>query len=650
MIGLLLLTALFVVSLRIHHRDPTTTSAELRVADAATTSIGLPLFLLWILSVLGLEVSAPVRAGILVVVVLTLAIAFRAPRDPGRATEDSVLVPLGLAGILALAVFATFEFGFQRPLIDPLGHLGWSRDLIDARTWYPVGFPAFNALFSFDAPLASVLRVLPWVIHVAIALQFIALGKLMGSRTAGVLGAFAYLIAPNNRNRLDPAVPEGLAVVFMLASWTVVLRDVHARDRTALRLFAISLVTFVVHLSVIEAVNLIGLVIFVLARAERGTIARRMSEAGAMVGGAVIAVASSPFLRAVFGEKPPLLLSQQPGAVTPLHVKAVAWSWGYGVSLVLSALVVLWILRRREVSRTASGLAITFLFSAALFVVPPALALAGMEFEAQLFNHRLYGWASVFVAMAVTVLAASVVPRSKWFLAGALVLVTGVELLMDPLDPLQTPMALLAAAAALATVFVDVSQKSRALTFVFALLMLGGSLGVRVAAWWPQDPAWLQGVLTSEREPDIVLTNWPALNWIDARTDIEVRDGLAGNDAGLALHRLRELPPLRHDLRWCDGEDPGAVLQDWLHGTDAAIVDIVVNDAMFERAWANHARARGNASAQAGDPSYELLAAPPCALPARERLLMIRTTLGALPGATRTFEAEGTTVYRWVRN
>ena len=640
MLGLLLFAVLFGITLR--RLDAT--HVDVRVARAATIALTVPVVLLWAFATIG--VTMPSWGGALVVAgTAAVLLAWRRPVSrAGAPTNPTILV----AGSIALIAFVTQQVDSTSIFIDPLGHLAWSRDLVDTRNWYPVGFPALVSAVSVQDPLGSTLRVLPWMLHFGIALQFIALGSSLGSRGAGIVGALAYLVAPTNFNRLNPTVPEAFAVLLIVATWTEVIRG--TTGRSGARLFYLVFATFMVHVSVLEAIHLGAIILMLVVAPQAQPLGVRLRHILASALGAILAISTSPFIMSVFGDSPPLLLREQPGEIDPLDIPGLAWSWGYGTSLALAVFTVWWVARFRRFDRRISLVALLFLGCGFIFVVPVLLATVDIQLGIQLFNSRLYGWASIFLSMLITVLLATLAPRDPRVLVPTVLLIGGIEIVLEPTDfvAIAFGLVVLMMIARLTGPFPGWLSQRRPLLATVVLLIVASGIGVRAATWWPNDPEWIRA-LGSDSSADFVLSNWPALNWIDARTNLSVRDGLAGRDAKLALHRLRQLPELRRTLWWCTDTEAGQILEDWLLKSDAGVVDIVIHPS-FARAWSGYAVAKRLASVDTGGPGYRMFEGASCDMSAHERLKIIRTTIGSMGGVQSIFDKGGVTVFRWRRD
>jgi hypothetical protein len=144
-----------------------------------------------------------------------------------------------------------------------------------------------------------------------------------------------------------------------------------------------------------------------------------------------------------------------------------------------------------------------------------------------------------------------------------------------------------------------------------------------------------------------LLTHWPAFNAAQARTDFEVEVGLAGADAGLPLHAITAIPPLRDDLTWTpqSREADRAALLSWLLERPGTEVFVLVHRDI-DTAWTGYRTVFERLRSNGLPPGHPVFRAEPVDLPPEERRRLIGEAVSSLGASEVVHEDQEATVYR----
>jgi hypothetical protein len=636
MIALVAYAALFWASLRrLIARNP----SHLAVCRAATLCIAAPAVILSVLARLGAGGHEGLTAAVLAGSVL---VALWAARSRTGSSNHGTWELIGLA-LAAAVVMPRSDIGPVAVARDGMAHLAWSKDLISASTFYAPGLPAFLSTFTLGDPLVGAFRVAPLVLLCALFMQMISLGRAFGWARAGLGGCIALLSMPALTGRLEPALPEMMAYVLIVAMW-VELRALGRGHREAAYWLAfLSFSLALTHVSILEVVHFAVLGLTLFLQFQRPLRDRLMAVTGLIIGGA-LAIMITPVLGAILFGDGILLMREQPSNLAPFSVRGLAVGWGLGFDVALLGAFLLVTSAGKGVRRVV-GSAVPFYFAALLLVSPMLLKWIGMDLPLQVFSSRLISAASVFTVIGWVVMLAQLRERrARW--AGVVALFP----LLAVLDrfsgaPLFLAMAVLGAVAAVFVIRCS-SAGARWRGVVLAAVLVLSLVG-RLIAWNPTDPDWVIALRAVEPEDKILLTHWPSFNQAQARTGLAVEVGIAGADAGLPLHALTGLPSLRGQLQWAEDstEADRDALVEWICGRGEEEVLVLVHREI-EGAWAGYRKIWERR--QEGDlgPGALVYRRKPCPDPASTRVARMQSVLGSLETAHVFYEDESATIYR----
>ena len=439
-------------------------------------------------------------------------------------------------------------------------------------------------------------------------------------------------------------MPELLGALFLIATWWVLLRDEHGERGRALGLGGLVLMIVLCHVSALQIAMLLALGLAVVGGAGGLRWSARLLAAAAMAIGLVVAAALSPsFLALLFAPESVPLMAMQSGSVQAIGLRSMVAGLGLTLGVLLALALVGLGLHRREL-RPREIVAFGSLLGAALLLLAPlALAHLDVELPLQLFTSRLL----MAAALPLSILVAAVLGRGIHSRDTRLLFVAfgavALAQLARPVAPLpQVATAVLVAAA----LGVGLWRMPRRLwpTLTGTVLLL--TVFVRLWIWTPEMRPYVQW-LRAASAPLPVLTNWPVTNELDALLEVPVIDGLAGRDAGVALHRAEFSTDLRDRLHWCGAEGNTRALQglrDHLESTGRTEVFLVV-DARFRRAWEEYADKWTDPTRDLGDEARRVYATEPCSAAPEQRLDEVHRSLQAWKEAEVAFRSPEATVY-----
>lgn len=622
MIGVFLLVLLFLCIAMRTSRD----SSPFELSRAGITALLTPMLPLVILATAGIRIPLRATQGVLL---LSLVAWF--PWRGGRSFEREEWGTLTLAALTGLTGAAGLALS---PIMHDLyAHLAWSKDLVAAREFYPLGFPALLRLYGSDLwPQVATLRALPAVLGMIFALQCIEVGQYFHSRSAGALAALAYLL---KSSKVDPALPEFLAVIMIVATWREVLT---LRGRTSfVWLGVLSLSLVLVHVSTLELVHFVVLTLVIVGVGTQPAF-ERLRALGAVALGATVGALSSPMIRNMAYGKGILLSSQQPSRVNAFHLKSLAWNWGYGFDLAL-LISVLFLLRGCTRDGRWRWVAI-FSLGGALLVAPMLLSGLGITIPLEMFDYRQYLSALLFACLAWLVIIARAPLSLKTVFA---ILLTGQVAYASKIDPWR----ILIAASGLSLVLFGlhrsvIGRSARAFASLIAIAIIA-----RILLWAPETPPWVRWFQKNASSESVVMANWPAINLLDALTEVRARDGLAGPDANLALHRLKRLPEYRNRLDSCD---PGGAFSDslavLLEGMPGKTSYVVIHDE-YKSAWSQYAQDYARIHGERGPGRFSMYETAPCSTSGSARLTLMNAELRKDIRFYQVYDDQSCQVYRF---
>jgi len=624
MIGaFLLLGLIFIIALRLPGTNPAN-----RLARAGALALMTPVLALVVLAALGVTLSSWATLGLLTACILVFF--------PWRSSYPLSQEDWGILTLATLVCFTGAAALVAKPFLHDLyAHMAWSKNLAAAQDYYPLGFPAlFHLTGSGGWPLITSLRVAPVILGIVFALQCIAIGDRFGSRTAGALAAAAYMF---KSLKADPSLPEFFAVILMTATWRelVIFKPPSSLKWIPLLCFA----TVVVHISVFEIVHF-GILACALLLVLKQPLSIRAGALSLAALGALGGILISPMARGILFGAGPLLTSQQPGELDPFNPRSLAWSWGYGFVLAFGASLLFFFKDCFKDDRWKWVL--LFSLGSALLLAPTILMLGGVEIPLQMYAGRQYVAALMLAVLAWLVLISG---APKVILAGFALLLAGQIAHSSGFD---IPRLLIAGVGLGLIVFVAPSIPDGQKSWAFVLFLFA-AVGIRLFLWAPQAPPWAAWIQHNAPSGSVVMTNWPTVNPADALTDTQVLDGVAGADASLALHRLQTIPPYRHQLGTCDPSrafaNPLKAVLDSL-GTDAAYI-VIHED--YTSAWANYAGTHEFLKQRGELGQYSVYQAPPCPLPAGERLYHMNNELIVHSLFTKVYEDSRCSIYAYTQ-
>lgn len=613
-----------------------TDPGPLAIARATALSLAGPALVLSFLARFGVSGGSTAGASALFACVVgALTLRGRAPRP----ALSLAVVALGLA---AAVVCPLPGIGPDSAAIDGFAHLAWSKDLVSASGFYVPGFPAFVSTLTAQDALVGAFRVAPALLLVALFLTVVAFGRSQGWAWAGVAGCAALISFPVIGGRLALARPELMAYPLIVASWMELGSLRAGRRDAAVWLGLLSLALVVVHVSILEIAHLVALGLTILVAGQVAWSAR-MRAVVALVAGPALAFALAPVLvEMVFGEGL-LLLEGQPSRLGPFSLKGFGAGLGpfFDLSL-LGAILGLALAGRRAPGLVAR--AAPFAVATLLLLSPMLLKSVGLGFPLQVFNGRLYVAASLFVVLGWIALVAGIA-ETRPGVAGWIALLPVAGIVQRFRD---APLFLgLLGVAAVSTWFASrIERRTPVRKLATLALLVGLVVSVRMLVWTPVDADWLRALRDLDPAGKVVLTHWPAYNAVQARTQLPVELGIGGSDAGLPLHAISVLPPLRSSLRW--SADSAAAdreaLRAWLIGRAEDEVLVLVHRDLA-RAWTGYADGYAQRMAAGELDSDPVHRAAPVTDPATERMRRIDAALRSLGPVEVGFEDSEATLY-----
>lgn len=636
MAGLPLYAILFVSLLRrLVGRLP----GPLALSRATALGLALPAVLLAGLARFG--VSGGPALGLAVLAGCTFLALIAVPRGG----SGSRRLPFLLTGwaLAAAVVCPRPDIGPAAVARDGYAHLAWSRDLASAIDFYVGGLPAFLSTLGLPDALIGDFRVAPALLLLALFLALVAFGEQAGWGPAGLAGAAALVSIPALHGRLSPALPELMAYPLLVATWTEAGALARGRPGAIWWLGGLSMALVVVHVSMLEIVHFGILGLWLLLR-PGADLRSRLIPLAAVGGGAGIGLVLSPaLLSMVFGEGL-LLVEEQPSALGPFSVKVFGAVLGPALDLALLALIAGLVLVRARWREILVG-ASPFLAAVLVLLSPMLLRSVGVTVPLQLFEHRQYAAAAFFTVLGWVFLLARIgAERPRAAAAIAVLPVAGVFVAFR-----GAPLALvLAGLAVLLAALVRRAEgwrpPGRATVLVGLLVLV---VGARLVTWWPEDPRWLRELRRVPTRDTVLLTHWPAFNAAQARTGFRVEAGIAGRDAGLPLHALAELPPLREELTWAPGTTGAdrTALRAWLAGRPEQQVLVLVHEDIA-MAWEGYARTWERRIADGLTAGSGVYRAPPVDASPDERRALIDEALRSVGPVEVLFDQPEATLYR----
>jgi len=325
-----------------------------RVALGFLVGLGSPVLAVSIIARLGVQPNTGVVLAVFAVLAAVFWTLTRARRD---APDDTKWV--GVAGVAF--VVASLSALLGRPpeagvLIDPWAHIAWSRNLPGVFDLYPPGFPALFAVLGLDDPLLGAFRLAPFILHSALAAQFLALGETAGAAWPGATAGLLYLVVPVAFAKFDPPRPELFAAVCVASAWWILLGALPTRRWTYGSLALSTCVLLVTHVSPLEIAPVATAGVCVLAGFGVGVTGSRPGLLVFLFAGAALSLVVSPWPLAVLLRQDSMFLHTGAYATTtPPGAIDIARMWGPGLPA-----AAMWTARRPRGAATlavAAGLA-----------------------------------------------------------------------------------------------------------------------------------------------------------------------------------------------------------------------------------------------------------------------------------------------------
>jgi hypothetical protein len=616
-----------------------------RVALSFLMGVGIPVLLVCLGARLGIQPGP----GIVVAVFAAAAVlVWITTRPLGPAPGDARwLGPLGVS--FAVSCLSAF---LGRPpaagmLVDPWAHIAWSRDLPAVFDLYPPGFPAFIAILGLDDPLVGAFRLAPFLLHTALAAQFLALVETIGAAWPGAVSALLYLVVPVAFTKFDPPRPELFAAIWIVSAWWIVLGALPTRRWIYASLALSTCVLLVSHLSPLEIAHVATLGMCVLTGIAGGFAGSRRGLVVSLLAGSALSLVVSPWPLRILSRDESIFLLPSAYAATPPGAIDIARMWGPGLSAA-GAVSAAWFLSRfKTIPRETRGL-LTGIALMGILVLAPALVTAmGIYVPVPLATYRFYLAAALPLAMGAAAAgsAAWKVGRAVRFGAAACGLIAVLDLCLRPSLTISHGLAALAIAAAVWW-FARARHRAVAVGLAAALAAFLGAAS-RIAIWLPHAPAeaaWL----AEKGDPGLpVVAGWPEIVALDALVPQRATDGLPGRDGNVARHRSTAISPLHDELDWC-GENAAASvekLKGFLRGSHQLPAYVVVGEGLAE-SWSLYAGQREHLKNRGDLDKHPFWSPLPCPESAATRLARIRSAFEAAPGVRREFSAEGVVVYR----
>jgi hypothetical protein len=559
---------------------------------------------------------------------------------------------IGMLG--ASFVVATLSALLGRPpaagvLIDPWAHIAWSRDLPHVFDLYPPGFPAFISILGADDPLIGAFRLAPFLLHSALAAQFLAIGEAFGAVWPAAVASLAYLVVPVAFGKFEPPRPEIFAAVCITASWWIYAVGLPRRMWTYASLATVTCLLIIAHVSILEIAHLGAMFFCVVFGASGGFAGNRRGAIIALLSGMSLALAISPWPLRVLADSSSVL--DVPSAHTTASFPGAAdivRMWGPGL-VASGAAGVAWYLSRLSVIRPRPR---WFLIGIGVFGVlvlaPPLLIAAGAGLPIPLATYRFYLSAAVPLAMGAAVAGALAWHEKRSSRIGVVVcaLIVALDFYHRPSFSVAAGLASLVLIAATWSV---ARRPRRAWGFaVAAALALG--IAARLVIWIPEAPPEAEWLARRGDPRATAVTNWPEIVVLDALAPQRAVDGLAGKDGNTARHRSAGLSPLGTRLYWCGDDLRGEVdrLRATLDEMNALPAYIVLSE-RFAESWSVYAEQRAHFNARGELETHPDWLAEPCSTTAARRVRAIRAALDSASAVVREFSTDDTAIYRMDR-
>jgi hypothetical protein len=616
-----------------------------RAALAFLIGTGLPVLLVCLAARLGMQ---PGAAGILAVFAASAALVRVVTRSRAAAQNDGRW--LGALGA-AFAVSSLSAFLGRPPaagmLVDPWAHIAWSRNLPAVFDLYPPGFPAFVAILGVDDPLVGAFRLAPFVLHAALAAQFLALAETIGAAWPGAVAALLYLVVPVAFTKFDPPRPELFAAVWIASAWWIVQGGLPSKKWTWAALALSTCVLLASHVSPLEIAHAATLGFCVLAGIAGGYAGSRAGLFLSLAAGAALSLALSPWPLTVLSRDESILLLPSAYAAAPPGAIDIARMWGPGLGAAGAASAAWFLSRFKTIPREARGLLAGIALTGILVLAPALLYTMGIFVPIPLATYRFYLAAALPLAMGAAVAGSAAWKdgRAARFGAAACAFIAALDLCLRPSLSISHGLAALVISAA-AWWFARPGRRVFSLGLA-AALAAALAAGSRIAIWRPSAPAeaaWL----AEKGDPGLpVVAGWPEIVAIDALAPQRAIDGLPGRDGNVARHRSAAISPLHDELDWCGDSAAASVdrLRSFLGASDRLPAYIVVGDALAE-SWSLYAGQRAHLETR-GDIAERAFWSPlPCPEEPAQRIGKIRSALESDPLVRREFSAPGVVIYR----
>ncbi len=619
-----------------------------RVASAFAFGIGAPVLAVTLLGRFGVQ---PSTATILIVFAALAGAVWWITRAARPGGDSRWIGMLGLSFVVASLSALLGRPPAAGVLIDPWAHIAWSRDLPGAFELYPPGFPAFIAILGVDDPLIGAFRLAPFLLHSALAAQFLAIGEAFGAVWPAAIASLAYLVVPVAFGKFEPPRPEIFAAVCITASWWIYAVGLPRRMWTYASLGTMTCLLIISHVSILEIAHLGAMLFCIVVGVSGGFAGSRRGQIIALLSGISLALAISPWpMRLLAGSSSVLDIpsahttSAIPGAVE------ITRMWGPGL-VAAGAAGVAWFLSRLTAIRPLPR---WFLLGMGVFGVlilaPPLLIAAGARLPIPLATYRFYLSAAVPLAMGAAVSGALAWNEKRASRIGVVVcaLIVALDFCLRPSLSVAAGLASLVLIAATWRVARRPRRERRLAAAAGLALALG--IVARLLIWMPEAPPEAEWLARKGDPRATAVTNWPVIVALDALAPQRAVDGLAGKDGNVARHRSGGISPLNSSLYWCGDDLRGEVdrLRRVLDEMGALPAYIVLSE-RFAESWSVYAEQRAHFIARGELGTHPDWAAAPCSTAAKARVGAIRAALESAPGVAREFSTDETIIYRMDR-
>jgi hypothetical protein len=602
-----------------------------RIALSFLIALGSPVLAVSAVARLGVQPGVGIVVGVFAVLAAAVWILTRTR----SATPQDWKWLRTLAAAFAVASLSAFlgRAPASGILVDPWAHIAWSRNLPAVFDLYPPGFPAFFAVLGLDDPLFGPMRLSSFLLHSALAAQFLALVEMTRALWPGAAAALLYLVVPVAFTKFDPPRPGLFAGVFVASAWWMLLGGIPSRRWVYGSLAFSTCALLVTHVSPLEIAHLAAFGICVLTGLTGRFAGTRRGLLFSLAAGAALSLVISPWPFAVlFRRESIFLLPSAYAAAAPTNAVAVARMWGPGLTIGGAAAAAWFFSRFRTIPRETRGFLFGIALMALLLLVPAVMIAAGFNVPVPLAPYRFYLAAALPLAIGTALAGATAWSggRAGGLGVAACAAVAIADLCLRPTFSLARALAALATVAAVGWF----ARRRGAAAFVTAAV-LAGCLGIaaRIVIWRPQPPA--------------VVAGWPEIVALDALVPQRVIDGLTGRDGNVARHRAVDISPLHEQLDWCgdSAAESAEALHGFLAGANALPAYLVVGDA-FADSWSLYAGQRDHLVKRGDLPAHPFWSAQPCPEPAEERIGKIRSALEARADVRREYSTDRVVVYR----